>query len=667
MLYWVAREGENVMLLRHLARSASVLLLLLLAACDTTTPAPSAAGQSAPAPAAIDPSLAASPAASDVAEASAQTPASPSPVTSDAASQPASAAASATAGARASAAAGGDASPSARASAASSGQASAAASPEAVVDLEAAAEYCAEQGGTVVTRYPLFGSNLPPAQQLRLDGSLHFCQFERQFAESPDGFRSRISIALSTLYTEQPTLATVAYLNGPAPQRTPNPSINPGSFYCSQLGGTDVWGGQGSAAGGAWRTDDPLVADSAFGPDLEACIFPDGSIIDSWGLAYRNNDGAVRGVDLAEVIRYRPEGLPPLYPSGRATADLPEADATPPAFASVPASTPASAAASAVASAAASPGAFDVAAAEAYCRESGGRVVVRRPVWGTNGPPARWIGLYGSQAFCNFERAQPDNQGSDFRSQIDIALSTLYSEQPTMAMLAYLTPRPLPRVPSAVNPSSVYCSWLGGTSLFGGASNGAGGGWLKVDDATNAFEQISMCVFPDLSSISDWGLTYNAGGVVRGVDLATVARYQPGEAPDVFPDARPRQSAAEASASASQAATSNTVAIDETSNGGAVTLDQGQELVIALAANPSTGFAWEVDQIDEAVLRAAGDAEFRPTSSEPGIAGAPEIETLRFRAVGAGETTLTLVYRRPFEAAETPTPENSFTVQVTVR
>jgi hypothetical protein len=39
-----------------------------------------------------------------------------------------------------------------------------------------------------------------------------------------------------------------------------------------------------------------------------------------------------------------------------------------------------------------------------------------------------------------------------------------------------------------------------------------------------------MCVFPDLSSIDSWGLTYHAGGVVRGADLGPLFRYQPAAA-----------------------------------------------------------------------------------------------------------------------------------------
>ena len=38
--------------------------------------------------------------------------------------------------------------------------------------------------------------------------------------------------------------------------------------------------------------------------DLEACIFPDRSSIDSWGLTY-HAAGIVRGIDLTTVMRHR--------------------------------------------------------------------------------------------------------------------------------------------------------------------------------------------------------------------------------------------------------------------------------------------------------------------------------------------------------------------------
>jgi hypothetical protein len=45
---------------------------------------------------------------------------------------------------------------------------------------------------------------------------------------------------------------------------------------------------------------------------------------------------------------------------------------------------------------------------------------------------------------------------------------------------------------------------------------------------------VALCVFPDGSFIDEWGLTYYAGGVVRGIDLSKVFRYQPTQVPSFF-------------------------------------------------------------------------------------------------------------------------------------
>ena len=46
------------------------------------------------------------------------------------------------------------------------------------------------------------------------------------------------------------------------------------------------------------------VLDSDSDDVLEACIFPDLSSIDSWGLAYHSAD-IIRGKDLSKVLRYK--------------------------------------------------------------------------------------------------------------------------------------------------------------------------------------------------------------------------------------------------------------------------------------------------------------------------------------------------------------------------
>jgi putative hemolysin len=152
-------------------------------------------------------------------------------------------------------------------------------------------------------------------------------------------------------------------------------------------------------------------------------------------------------------------------------------------------------------------------AAAEYCSENGGVVETRYPFYGTNQPnPLR---LAGSMQVCVFTSQEDD-------SSILIALDTLYTDQPTLAALAYRAQTPLAEGQPSVNPSSIYCTQLGGTDTFGGISV-AGGGWGRE----GAEDVISMCVFPDLSSIDSWGLTYHSDDTIRGADLTDLIRYQP--------------------------------------------------------------------------------------------------------------------------------------------
>ena len=147
------------------------------------------------------------------------------------------------------------------------------------------AAYCIKKGGVVQTRIPEYNTNGGDA--LVLSGKAEFCQF----TSKKDG--SQINVLLSTLKTPGPSLAALAYY---AQVALGTCNGNPASCYCSQLGGSDLFGGI-NAAGGGW------VLDSDPNDVLEACIFPDMSSIDSWGLAYHSAD-IIRGKDLAKVLKY---------------------------------------------------------------------------------------------------------------------------------------------------------------------------------------------------------------------------------------------------------------------------------------------------------------------------------------------------------------------------
>ncbi|MEO6834535.1 MAG: hypothetical protein ABI231_01320 [Candidatus Tumulicola sp.] len=153
----------------------------------------------------------------------------------------------------------------------------------------AAAAYCKQTNGVVEVRRALYGTN--GSNPLALAGVASFCQYTLK----KDG--SRIHILLSTLYTTKPTLAALAFILKPPVGSCQG---NPASCYCSFLGGSDQFGGT-TGAGGGW------FKKNSVDQTLEACIFPDLSSIDSWGLAY-NANGIVRGINLVKVMRYKYPG-----------------------------------------------------------------------------------------------------------------------------------------------------------------------------------------------------------------------------------------------------------------------------------------------------------------------------------------------------------------------
>jgi uncharacterized repeat protein (TIGR01451 family) len=100
------------------------------------------------------------------------------------------------------------------------------------------------------------------------------------------------------------------------------------------------------------------------------------------------------------------------------------------------------------------------------------------------------------------------------------------------------------------------------------------------------------------------------------------------------------------------------VTLDEAADGTPVDLRGDQTLVIDLEGNLSTGYVWEVAAADGAILQQVGQFEFKQYADIVGSAGR---QILRFRAVGTGQTDLSLVYRRPWEDVA---PLRDYAVQV---
>jgi inhibitor of cysteine peptidase len=93
-----------------------------------------------------------------------------------------------------------------------------------------------------------------------------------------------------------------------------------------------------------------------------------------------------------------------------------------------------------------------------------------------------------------------------------------------------------------------------------------------------------------------------------------------------------------------------------------ITLRIGEELVLKLESNPSTGYDWFLTDAQNPVLSSLGKPAYAQGRSTPGAGG---IESWNFRASATGTQTLKLEYRRPWE--KNTSPAKTVIFQVTVR
>jgi inhibitor of cysteine peptidase len=89
-----------------------------------------------------------------------------------------------------------------------------------------------------------------------------------------------------------------------------------------------------------------------------------------------------------------------------------------------------------------------------------------------------------------------------------------------------------------------------------------------------------------------------------------------------------------------------------------ISVSEGDEFVVALPANPSTGYAWTAaDNSDVAFVSSHQVAG----GNQP---GAPGTQELAFRADHSGESTLEFAYARSFEPGVPPAKTADFPVTV---
>jgi len=96
-------------------------------------------------------------------------------------------------------------------------------------------------------------------------------------------------------------------------------------------------------------------------------------------------------------------------------------------------------------------------------------------------------------------------------------------------------------------------------------------------------------------------------------------------------------------------------------NGKSVSISLSEKLSVTLLGNPTTGYRWDLAEINRGVLNTNTDVAFAADSSMPGAGGK---FTFLFTAVQLGTTRIKLIYHRPWEKNVQPVQTFDVTVSV---
>jgi len=108
----------------------------------------------------------------------------------------------------------------------------------------------------------------------------------------------------------------------------------------------------------------------------------------------------------------------------------------------------------------------------------------------------------------------------------------------------------------------------------------------------------------------------------------------------------------------------NSSKITDADNGQQLTVKSGDVVTLTLVSNPTTGYSWQVMEIDNSILIQDGEPEYKQSSGSEGLVGAGGAETFRFKVIGNGETTLSMGYMRPWESVP---PIETYSISVVVQ
>src|SRR5689334_14785371 len=103
------------------------------------------------------------------------------------------------------------------------------------------------------------------------------------------------------------------------------------------------------------------------------------------------------------------------------------------------------------------------------------------------------------------------------------------------------------------------------------------------------------------------------------------------------------------------------ISLNEQDNNRSIAVQTGDQLLLTLRENASTGFRWRLDPYDENVLSLESNAFSPPSTSQVGASGN---RLISFRAIAPGRTVIRLRNLRSWEPPEKVAAE--FAVNISV-
>jgi inhibitor of cysteine peptidase len=108
-------------------------------------------------------------------------------------------------------------------------------------------------------------------------------------------------------------------------------------------------------------------------------------------------------------------------------------------------------------------------------------------------------------------------------------------------------------------------------------------------------------------------------------------------------------------------ATVGQIQLSEKDNGQTIKLVKGDTLEIMLKGNPTTGYGWSIDLIDKSVIQMV-EENYKIDNER--VVGSGGVYSFLFEVVAPGDTTLRLIYSRPFEKDVPPVEVFEIKVEV---